>query len=148
MKNLLKEYFFSDDEINDYLSTYSFDRAKNSTLKNNFISCFNYLIKLKYTKLETFDIIKKCPKITSYSEVTLDKKINNIKKLGYSNSQVLLIIKSFPTILTYSEDTINKKIDDITFILSGRKKVLNTYLKKPNLFSHSIYTIETNILGV
>ena len=130
MKKILKEYNFSDKEINEYLSTYSFDRTKNDTLRNNFISCYNYLIKLKYSPDDAITIIKKCPEITSYTKLTLDNKLNNIKNLGYSISQVLSMIKNFPTMLTYNENNINQKVEDLTFLLVDRKKVLQILLKK------------------
>lgn len=122
MKNLLKQYNFSDKEITDYLSTYSFDKSKNDTLKNNFIFCYNNLINLKYDEDEVLDMIKKCPEITSYSKSALNNKLNNIKNIGYNYSQVLSIIKNFPTVLTYSGDNINQKVEDLVFILNDRKK--------------------------
>ena len=81
MEQLLKQYNFSDKDISKYLSTYGFEKSKNDTLRNNFISCYKYLIKLKYIPNDAITIIKKCPEITSYSKLALDNKINNIKNL-------------------------------------------------------------------
>lgn len=145
VKKYLKEFGFTEQEIDNILSNHALCALKEETLLNHCVKNNKYLLSKGYTKEEIIKMIKANPSLYDYNDEILDKKTKDIISLGYTGKEVLKISKRHSSIYSYSVVNMKQKIDDLILLGYPKEEVIKITLIHPEIYSYSIDNIKQKI---